>query len=77
MNYTYKKNNCVDLLDIKDINTRARAAPIFKTIIPKCEKYKNSVLYNGAVLWNTLPVNVRNLATYDSFKNLQKRNMLL
>ena len=75
LNHMYK--NCIDLLDIKDVNTRARAAPVFKTIIPKCEKYKNSVLYIGAIKWNNLPVNLRNIETYDSFKNIQKRNMLL
>ena len=49
LNFMYKMKDCVQLLDIKNINTRARAAPLFKTIIPKCEKDKNSVLYNGAM----------------------------
>ena len=71
MNYMYKKKDCIELLDIKD------AAPLFKTIIPKCEKYKNSVFYIAAVKWNSLPVKIRNTGTYDSFKSLQKRNMLL
>ena len=75
MRFMYKKN-CTESLDIKDINTRARDAQIFKSIILKCEKYKNSVFYNGAVNWNTLPVKVTNIETYDSFKHVQKRNML-
>ena len=70
----YKKRSCVELLDIKTVNTRARAAPLFKTVIPKCQKYKNSVLYNGAIKWNSLPVNIRNTETYDSFKLVQKKN---
>ena len=45
LNYMYKKKTCIELLDIKEVNTRARAAPLFKTIIPKCEKYKNSVFH--------------------------------
>ena len=49
------------------------AAPLFKTIIPKCKKYKHSVLYNGAVKWNSLPVKIRNIAFYNSFKSLQKK----
>ena len=77
LNYMYKKKECIEMLDIKNVNTRARKAPIFKTIIPSCEKYKNSVLYKGAIKWNSLPAEVRNTDTYDSFKNLQKRNMLL
>ena len=77
LNFMYKKKECIDLLDIKLVNTRARAAPLFKTVIPKCEKYKNSVFYKGAIHWNSLPVNIRNIDSYDSFKNLQKRNMML
>ena len=37
---------------IKNFTTRARAVPLFKTIIPKCEKYINHVLYKGAMIWN-------------------------
>ena len=73
----FKKKTCIHLLDIKQVNTRARAAPLFKTIIPKCEKYKNSVFYKGAINWNSLPVSIRNMDTYDSFKNLQKKKMML
>ena len=75
----YKKKECIELLDIKNINTRACTAPLFKTIIPKCEKYENSVLYKGAITGNSLPVNIRNIyiSTYNFFKNLQKRNMML
>ena len=76
LNYMYKKKDCIELLDIKKINTRARAAPLFKTIIPKCEKYKHSVFYHGAIKWNSLPVKIRNISTYNSFKLLQKKNML-
>ena len=76
LNYMFKKKDCIELLDIKNVNTRARAAPLFKTIIPKCEKYKHSVFYNGAVKWNSLPVKIRNIGSYNSFKSLQKKNML-
>ena len=76
LNYMYKKKDCIELLDIKKINTRARAAPLFKTIIPKCEKYKHSVFYYGAIKWNSLPVKIRNIGTYNSFQSLQKKNML-
>ena len=33
LNYMYQKKDCIDLLDIKKVNTRARAAPLFKTIV--------------------------------------------
>ena len=75
MNFMYKKKAWTELLDIKLVNTRARAASPFKTIIPKCQKYQNSVLYNGAIKWNSMPVNIRNTETYDSFKSIHKRRM--
>ena len=37
----------------------------------------DSVLYKGAIGWNSLPVNISNIDSYDSFRNLQKRNMIL
>ena len=40
-----------------------------------CEKYKNSALYHGAILWNMLPVNIRNIDSFDSFKAHQKKAM--
>ena len=76
LNFMFKKKSSPNLLDIKDVNTRARAAPLFKTIIPKCEKYKNSVFYIGAIRWNSLPVDVRNTDSFDHFKILQKKNMM-
>ena len=45
--------------------------------INKCEKYKNNVLHNGAVKWNALPVKIRNIGSYNSFKTFQKKNMLM
>ena len=64
-----------ELLDIKDVNTRSRAVPLFKTVIPNCEKYKNSALYHGAILWSLLHVNIRNIDSFDSFKAHQKKAM--
>ena len=76
LNFMYKKKQCIELLDIKNVHTRARDAVLFKTIIPRCEKYKHSVFfYKGAITWNSLPDTIRNIDTYDSFKELQKKNM--
>ena len=72
LNFMYKKKQCIELLDIKNVHTRARDAVLFKTIIPRCEKYKHSVFffYKGATTWNSLPVTIRNIDTYDLFKEL-------
>ena len=66
-----KKSN--HLLDHADVGTRARNAPLFKTIIPKCEAYKRSVIYNGAVEWNNLSVDDRNVDIFLPFKFRQKQ----
>ena len=41
--------------------------PVFDTKKPNNEKYKSNVFYNGAVKWNSLSVNVRNIQTYEKF----------
>ena len=45
--------------NVKHLNMRD--APVFELIIPTCEKYKNNVFYNGAVLWNNLSVETGNI----------------
>ena len=75
LNYMYKNKEKEELLDMKNVNTRSRVAPLFKTVIPSCEKYKNSALYHGAILWNMLTVNIRNIDSFDSFKAHQKKAM--
>ena len=73
--WRYKNKEKEELLDIKNVNTKSRVAPLFKTVIPSCEKYKNRALYHGAILWNMLPVNIRNIDSFDSFKAHQKKAM--
>ena len=62
-----------NLLCSADICTRLRDAPLFKTKIPRCEAYKRSVIYNGAVEWNSLSVELRNIDLLLPFKFHQKR----
>ena len=41
-----------------------------------CKNIKQSTFYRGALLWNGLSAATRNIASYTSFKLLQKRVML-
>ena len=59
------------LIDNKPVNTRARDAPLFNVLFPNIEAFKRSVLYNGAMAWNALPPNTRNVDQYLSFKSQQ------
>ena len=69
--YKNKTNN--KILNTRDVRTRLYDAPVFITKKPNNEKYKANVFYNGAIYWNNLPVHIRNIETYDLFKNKQKQ----
>ena len=71
-NYMYKRSQNESYLDKRQVNTRERDAKVFKVFIPKGEAYKQSVLYKGAVEWNNLEVETRNINSYLAFKNKKK-----
>ena len=75
--FMFKQKNNQDLIDARDIRTRAHDAILFITIQPNCEKYKHNVYYYGARLWNQLPVEERNIGDYDKFKDAQKKKTLI
>ena len=60
------------LLKQQTRQTRLHDAQVFNTYKPNNEKVKANVLYCGALAWNMLPANVRNLSFID-FKTFQKR----
>ena len=70
--FMYQRQERVDLLDIKPINTRARDASLFKVVKPNLEAYKRSVAYHGSVQWNSLPPVERNTDKLLTFKSKQK-----
>ena len=73
----YKRSQDESYLDKREVNTRERDAKVFKVFIPKGEAYKGSVLYKGAVEWNNLEVETRNINSYLAFKNKQKNGWLV
>ena len=74
-NFIYKHQSNHTLLDIHDIRTRAHDAVLYTTNRPNCEKFKHNVFFYGARLWNQLPVHERKIDNYESFKNVQKKEM--
>ena len=72
-NFMFRRKGNADLLDVIEVRTRARDAPLFKTEFPRYEAYKRSVLYNGATEWNSLSIDTRNVDLFLPFKFLQKR----
>ena len=65
-----------DLVDSRDIKTRAHDAPLFIVKVPKVEAYKRSIEYAGAVRWNNLSKELRSIADSKVFKSRQKVVML-
>ena len=49
--FMFKQTALVDLLDNREIRTRAHDAPFFKVKIPSNEAYKRSVEFSRAVMW--------------------------
>ena len=76
LNFMYIRKKNGRLMNNREIRTRAHDAPLFNVGIPRCEAYKRSVGYFGAVGWNNLPPVIRNTATYLAFKHEQKISML-
>ena len=68
-NFMYNRSAKWDLLDVRQIRTRAHDAPLFKVAIPINETYKRSVVYSGSTKWNALPVETRNIKSVVAFKS--------
>ena len=75
-NFMYLRKSKVELLNVREIRTRAHDAPLFEVGIPRCEAYKRNVGYAGALEWNNLPPPIRNTDSYLAFKYIQKKVML-
>ena len=74
--FMYKQKLNVNIVNNRNIRTRAHDALLFTTVKPNNEKYKRNVFYKGALLWNNLPVVERNIPTYEKFKTVQKQKLL-
>ena len=74
-NFMYRRLAKTELLDRRDIRTRAHDAPLLRVAIPKVEAYKRSVEYAGSLQWNTLSKSERSICNFDAFKARQKQLM--
>ena len=70
----HKQTNNQTLLKEKRINTRLHNAPVFQTYKPTNELAKANVFYRGAIEWNALDSNVRNLEL-KQFKTKQRQQL--
>ena len=74
-NFLYQRQTREDLLNTTSVCTRSHDALLFKVAKPNLEAYKRRIGYFGAVQWNALPPNIRNIKNHLAFKNTQKKWM--
>ena len=72
--FMHRQSEHKHLLKDKTVNTRLQNGPVFQTFKPNNEKSKLSVFYRGAINWNTLKANTRNMSFKD-FKLYQKKRL--
>ena len=69
----YKQQSNTDITNNREVFTRAHDACLFNTIKPKNDSCRKSVLYRGAIEWNSLSVNTRNIPNFEAFKLNRKK----
>ena len=69
------KHKCIENTD-DVISTREKSGPTFNVIKPNCESFKRNIYYSGAVEWNSLNADFRNLKEFYKFKRIQKSWLL-
>ena len=72
----YNRTINVEIINDNDIQTRSKSSKKFIVNKPNLEAYKRSIVYSGAVTWNSLNVETKNIQIYEAFKYHQKREML-
>ena len=71
--FMFKQKANIEIINVREVHTRAHDAVLFLSIKPKNETTKKSALYRGAIIWNMLSVELRNTVSYEEFKLSQKR----
>ena len=62
--------------DAHSANTRASSNGNIPVPMPHVEQFRNSFKYRGAVLWNTLPRDIRGTQNIDEFKYRYRKHYL-
>ena len=62
--------------DTHDRTSRSSSNYTFQVPEPNFEFYRNSPNYQGTILWNSLPSQLKNASDIDSFKSLYKKTYL-
>ena len=75
-NFVYHRAHDAKYTRVIDRQLRRFNAPIMTEIKANNSTFSRSVLYQGAIHWNSLPINERNIRMYNSFKRAQKSKLI-
>ena len=64
----YLTNQIIMECDVHDYSLRNNITMNTYMPQPKCEKYKQSLMYAGGMVWNNLDDNLRDISRFDNFK---------
>ena len=76
LNFIYPRSRNHSCTNILNITLRRYDALILYEPFPNNESFRRSILYQGAIVWNALPVEERAIDTHTKFKNFQKDKLL-
>ena len=76
LNFVYPRAQNHSYVEIPIVPLRRYDAPILFVHFPNNESFRRSILYQGAIAWNALPVGERAIETHAKFKNFQKNRLL-
>ena len=75
VNFIYHRSHIPCYVRTVDRQLRRFDAPIMTEIASNDSSFSRSVLHQGALHWNGLPVNERNIDNYETFKGVQKKKL--
>ena len=73
--YVFKNRNILDSFSVTH-NHNTRNNNMFLPPFERLRSTSQSVIFNGIRIWNTIPDNIRDCTTIDSFNNRYKQHLL-
>ena len=67
-NFMYNRNANIEENSENNIQTRSKSSKKFIVNKPNFEAYKRSIIYSGAMKWNALKNETKNIQIYEAFK---------
>ena len=75
-NFMFNRRQLPQYMNIPARQLRQYEAPVLIEYKAENSTFQRSVLFNGAKCWNQMPVEVRNIENYESFKKNRRELML-